>query len=173
MKQIWLPIPGFEGLYEASDKGIIRSVERKVVRFNGWKEFEWTYKSKELKPKVSNWGYEQVSLYSKGNRTQIYVHIAVALTFIGEKPEGYEVNHVDGNKLNNHLSNLEIVTKSENNKHAYAIGLKKANTTRKWKLTKENAAYIRSSKKQGIELAKIFNVTPAAISSIRNHVNHK
>jgi hypothetical protein len=89
-------IPGHEP-YMASDRGQIRRVNGKI-----------------LKPQKAGSGYLKVRI--KGR--QCYVHRLIALTFIGEIPEGFEVNHLDFNKHNNAPENLEICTPSENQKHA-------------------------------------------------------
>ncbi len=65
--------------------------------------------------------YIQVNM----NNKLIMLAVLVAQTFIGAKPKGYQVNHIDGNKHNNHVDNLEYVTPSENMKHAWDTGLRK------------------------------------------------
>lgn len=70
-------------------------------------------------------GYAKVDLYSHGKRTTRRVHILVADAFLEEDHSRPEINHKDGNKLNNNITNLERVTKSENIKHAYKTGLAK------------------------------------------------
>nr|DAF84371.1 MAG TPA: homing endonuclease [Caudoviricetes sp.] len=80
-----------------------------------------------LKPRLQNSGYYFYSLYDGRGRdfqTQITVHKLVMMTFVGLKI-GYDINHIDGNKLNNHLNNLEYITHSDNAKHAYNIGINK------------------------------------------------
>ena len=79
-----------------------------------------TYVGKILKPKEDKKGYLRVCL----NRKNIYVHNLVLNEFIGPRPEKMECNHEDGIKQNCKLENLEWTTKSENNKHAYRLGLK-------------------------------------------------
>ena len=59
-------------------------------------------------------GYNQVALYRDGERKHVYVHGLVAVAFLGPRPDGYEVNHKDRNKLNNHIENLEFVTHKQN-----------------------------------------------------------
>jgi hypothetical protein len=71
-------------------------------------------------------GYLAVALYIKGRAVRILVHRLVAKAFIGPCPKGKEVNHKDGVKKNCHWTNLEYLTKSQNQLHAYRLGLKKA-----------------------------------------------
>jgi len=97
--EIWKAIPGYEGLYEASTLGRIRSVYRY---------------QKVLKPMISNRGYERVDLFKEKHRKQHSVHRLVAITFLCNPFCKPEVNHIDENKRNNRLENLEWVTRNEN-----------------------------------------------------------
>ena len=116
---IWKPIKNYEGLYEVSDQGEVRSVNRTVVSKNGkHMKFKGSIKSQ----KISNNGYLRVRLSKEGKVKNHSVHRLVAEAFIGDIPDGYEVNHIDCNPLNNELSNLEIVTHLDNIKHSYNQG---------------------------------------------------
>ncbi len=88
--------------------------------------------SKLLTPKVSNWGYLRVGIYNKGtqNTKRVRVHRMVMLGFY-LKDQLKQVNHKDGNKLNNRVENLEWSTQSSNQKHAFRSGLNKASTAPK------------------------------------------
>jgi hypothetical protein len=101
----WRSVAGYEGMYEIHWRGIVRNAATKHV----------------LSPGLGGVGYFTVSL----NHKSYTVHRLVALNYI-PNPEGKEmVNHIDGNKKNNHLANLEWATRSENEKHGHALGLKK------------------------------------------------
>lgn len=91
----------------------------------------WSEKFLKLKP--SGDGYCQCLLGMKFTKA----HIAVAHAFLGPRPEGKEVNHIDGNKSNNHFSNLEYVTHSENIKHSYDVLGRKGNTGKRRPHSKE------------------------------------
>lgn len=80
--------------------------------------------NKVLKPLLNKVGYLQLGLYISGKQTRKYLHRLIAEAFIPNPENKPEVNHIDGNKQNNSISNLEWVTPSENRKHAYTIGLK-------------------------------------------------
>lgn len=102
----WKPIPGYEGFYEVSDSGQVRSIYR--------------YK-KVLKPMISNTGYERVDLFKNKVRKQFSVHRLVAMAFIENKDRKPFVNHKDENKLNNNANNLEWVSHVENCHYGTAI----------------------------------------------------
>ncbi|WP_080410166.1 NUMOD4 motif-containing HNH endonuclease [Burkholderia ubonensis] len=113
MDETWKPIPGFEGAYEVSDLGRVRSLPRKDSRGRPWP-------GRVLKPfRAGKKGYVAVSL-SDGPRTQRRkVHQLVAEAFLPEKPLDHMPNHRNGDKTNNAKLNLEWMTASENSKHAY------------------------------------------------------
>lgn len=77
---------------------------------------------KERKPEINHNGYKRVNLLKDGKYKKYFVHRLVAMAFIGEIPEGYQVNHIDSNRLNNDVNNLEIVTVSENSRHSIDYG---------------------------------------------------
>lgn len=118
--EIWKDIPGYEGLYQASNLGNIRSLDHKIMQkgVNG-KLIIHKYKGKILKGWVQNTGYLTVSL----NNKKYSVHRIVAQTFIHKIDGKTFVNHIDGNKLNNKVENLEWCTNAENIQHAYRNGL--------------------------------------------------
>lgn len=107
----WRPIPGFEGLYEVSDAGRVRSCARQFCRV-----------ARIMAGTVSGNGYAVVSLRKPGQRQQKrYVHRLVAAAFVGG--DGDEVNHIDGAKLNNGWQNLEWCSHTANMAHAWDSGL--------------------------------------------------
>jgi len=113
----WKYIPGYEGIYQASVQGQIRSVDR-ISHECGIKKFR---KSCVLEPELQRDGYYHVNL-SKENQVKTYlVHRLVALAFIPNPSDKPQVNHIDGNKLNNLVENLEWVTQSENMQHAKGL----------------------------------------------------
>lgn len=118
----WLPVKGYEELYEVSDTGEVRSVDR-VLSVTNQKErlFKGRVLLQTMNKQVQ---YKQVSLWKENKGTSYYVHRLVAEAFI-PNPEGKpEVNHIDGNRQNNNISNLEWVTSGENSLHASKTGLR-------------------------------------------------
>lgn len=113
MQEVWKNIKGYEGLYQISNLGRIKSLPR-----NGTKPIETIKKTT-----VDKYGYLRVSLSNKNKRKKVLVHRLVAQAFISNPQNKPQVNHIDGNKKNNVLENLEWCTNSENMKHAYKIGL--------------------------------------------------
>lgn len=113
-KERWKEIPGYEGRYQVSDHGHIRSLlhNKRSGKF--------------LRQRLNGGGYAIVIISNRRRRETKYVHRVVVETFIGPIAVNLEVNHKDGNKQNNHLGNLQVVTPSENQKHAYRNGLNKA-----------------------------------------------
>lgn len=112
-------IPGYEGLYSITMKGDVYS-------WGNGKSFTSDGKLKYIKQSLKTNGYFQVKLFKDGVRKYYIVHRLVAKTFVPNPDNKPEVNHIDGNKQNNHASNLEWVTSRENQLHAFQLGLQKA-----------------------------------------------
>lgn len=124
MKEIWKPIKDWEGLYEISNFGRFKRLERFVIseKRGGRKyHFKEEIKDPSLTEKPNK--YPRVTMKDKDRSITEYIHRLVALTFIPNIENKPEVNHKDGNKLNNYVDNLEWSTESENTKHAYQNGL--------------------------------------------------
>lgn len=109
----WRACPGFEGWYEVSELGRVRRIRKAGGAATG----------RVLRPCSGATGYLQVGLSVRRKYTTRMVHVLVARAFLGPAPVGKEVNHKDGDKRNPALSNLEYVTRSENIRHSYALGL--------------------------------------------------
>ena len=105
--EIWKDIKGFEGVYQASNLGRIKSLERINVLGRRVKE-------KILKPLITRKGYYLIGLYKNSIQKFYYVHRLVWIAFNGQIPEGYEINHLNEVKSNNRLENLNLVTHKEN-----------------------------------------------------------
>ena len=112
--EIWKDIPGYEGLYQVSNLGDVKSLDRSVeyVKRNHSK----TIKGVILKKNMDAYGYYHVGLSKSGKSKTVKIHKLVAVAFLNHVPCGYKlvVNHKDHNPLNNMVDNLEIVTNREN-----------------------------------------------------------
>lgn len=152
MGETWKPVPGYEGLYEVSDIGRVRRIERRV-----------------LTPHAGNGGYLRVLLCNR-HQKHVGIHRLVAGAFIGACPPGYVVNHKDGDPANNAPSNLEYVTQSQNVRHAFeTLGRQpphRGESTHFAKLTDNDVIQIRRRRVEGQtykQIAKDFNTKPANV----------
>ena len=126
MKEIWKDIEGFEGYYQVSNMGRVKSLERIRIANNGKSETaQFPVKEKILSVSKQTQGYSQVSLCKNGTQKSYRLNRLVANTFIHNPENKPEVNHIDGNKDNNRVDNLEWVTSAENQKHKVENGLVK------------------------------------------------
>ena len=116
MEEIWKDIAGYEGLYQASNFGRIKTVAHWQTYSNGDRHF---YKERIRVPGVGPTGYLSIRLGSKGRIAG--VHRFVAETFLPRVPGKNDVNHIDGNKSNNRVENLEWVNRKENMRHCRAV----------------------------------------------------
>ena len=117
---VWKDILGYEGLYQVSIDGQVRS----LIKRNGLSPGITYDVPRALKLSSNGRDYLKLTLVDRhGNRKQHYVHRLVADTFLPFDLSKSEINHIDGNKGNNNLYNLERVTPSENRKHAWDNGL--------------------------------------------------
>jgi hypothetical protein len=117
--EIWIPVKGYEGLYEVSDLGRVRSFDKYVLCTSNGVEMNILHRGKILKPAKRRHGYLAVMLYGRGghktrNCKQFSVHRLVAEAFIPNSGNLPEVNHKDECKTNNCAENLEWVTRLEN-----------------------------------------------------------
>ena len=121
----WKSIKATGGRYLCNKLGQIKGTDR-VVDFGSKKRLA---KGKIMSPKIKSNGYCEVSLSIAPDKSKsFYVHRLIAETWLGDIPRKMAVNHKDGNKQNNNVNNLEIVTYSENSKHGYKLGLIKTNS---------------------------------------------
>lgn len=126
MEEYWKEVKGYEGYYEVSNTGKVRSVERTIVLLaRDGADRPSIYKSKELKQSIEskqkyNWLPRKYVRLSKGGKIKrFYVHRLVALTFIPNPNNMTDVNHKDGNPFNNNVANLEWVSRRMNINHAF------------------------------------------------------
>lgn len=117
--EVWKDVVGYENLYEVSNHGGIRSKTRIITDRRGVKRKR---PGRPLRNRSVN-KYYTVMLYKDGKRSGVYVHRLIALAFIPLEIGKNYINHLDGDKLNNHIDNLQWCTIEENNAHAIETGL--------------------------------------------------
>ena len=159
-------IPGSEGYYSVSNLGRIRS-EPSATRTTG------RQRGRILQCHADTKGYLQFAMCLPGRRTlRMKVHRAVALAFLGPRPQGAQINHVSGNKTDNRAANLEYVSCRQNVRHSWDLGLRTGQQVSgqrhgQAKLTDDQVRAIRSA--QGLPLRTLalqHGVSQQCISQI-------
>lgn len=174
--EIWKSIKGYEGLYEVSNFGKIKSLDR-LVRHKKESDFRIQKGAIKKQPKNSD-GYLTVILYLKNKQKSFLVHRLVCYHFKNNPQNKPTVNHKDGNKLNNHINNLEWNTISENTKHAWETGLikkKSGDSCNNRKLSSLQVSEIKNllPNNTHLEISKMYNVSRSTISAVSNGQNWK
>jgi hypothetical protein len=167
--EVWRPVVGYEGLYEVSDRGNVRSLTRHArVGHNAFR----SVRGRMVAQSSHKHGYLVVAL-QRGNKGRTFLaHRIVASAFIGPIPEGTEVNHKDGDKRNNRPGNLEIVTRQQNIDHAVTAGIidNKGGRNTQAVLCLEQVNAIREEYKRGLNgykaLGKMYGVSWGTIRGI-------
>lgn len=166
----WKDIYGYEGLYQISNTGEIRSLDRKILYSNGKKTLhKGKNKEIQIRPRTN---YRTINLYNSEKKyRQLYVHRLVAAAFLPNDDivNKVQVNHIDGDKGNNNASNLEWCTALHNMQHARKTGLLKM-CTNKNTLSDKVVIEVLDLFDKGIpsrKVAKLLNFPAKTISRIR------
>lgn len=139
MIEVWKDIPNYEGLYQASNLGRIKSLDRYVIS----KDYKSFRKGKIKKPSVHENNYLYVILSNKSVEKHKLVHRLIAETFL-DNPNNYSVvNHINGNKQDNKVENLEWCNHQQNSQKAWEMGLypkkkEKTHSTKKVKVIQKD-----------------------------------
>lgn len=141
--EIWKDILGYEGLYQVSNLGNVRSLDKFKEVNHKTIHFKYVVKGKILKYGIDKNGYFHVNLYKNKKPITTKIHKLVAIAFLNHVPNGYTivVDHIDNDKTNNKLDNLQLISHRENisknqkNKSSKYTGVYFCNTTKKWKST--------------------------------------
>lgn len=168
--EIWKPVPNFEGYFEVSNQGRVRTVERKV-RFVSKRGCEsWRVKARKIiSQQLINSGYMVVHLQKDGVRHAKTVHSVVAMAFLGERPCGLDVCHNNGVKTDNRSVNIRYDTRRNNHADKVLHGTVYAGATQA-KITAKDAAIIRKIANDNLmgkkELAAMYGVTSETIRRV-------
>lgn len=170
----WKDIEGYEGLYQISNLGFVKTLERKkkVGHIN-----TCIVPEKILNRNKSRKGYLQVTLSKNGKLDSYRISRLVAQHFIPNTENKPQVNHIDGNKDNNDITNLEWVTNDENISHAIKNGLYNSNigeNSHYAKLTRQQVEEIKQLRNQGWKIKDLgnkYNITGTTISRITTGKN--
>lgn len=159
---MWKDIKGYEGFYQVSNKGQIKSLKRWMVA-----------SERILTGSLPISGYPTVSLIKNRVDKKVKIHRLVALHFVDNPKMKPQINHKNGIKTDNHFLNLEWCTASENTRHAFDIGLisQKGESNNSSKLTKKEVVAIRNHNTNLItqeRMAKIYNVSRSLIGLVVN-----
>lgn len=158
---IWKDIKGYEGFYQVSNTGKVKSLARIVFVKTKKSEYFCNYKERILSCKISKNGYCHTTLCVENKQKSFLTHRLVAESFVSNPENKPEVNHKNGDKTNNNDWNLEWVTASENHIHAYKKGLKRVSDNRKRELSKQMSMTLINNK-----TGKTFSSLKAAAKSI-------
>lgn len=169
MAEIWKDIPGYEGRYQASTEGRVRSVDHveTCTPRNGMRSYTRFKKGQVLSACLGSNGYAYVGLRKKQNSENADfcpVFHLVALTFLGLRPEKADICHKDGDKSNNRVENLRYDTKTENRIDLYRQGGKYG------KLTVEQAIEVKRRLLQGESqnsIARLYGISRTAVRYIK------
>ncbi len=174
--EIWKDVPGYEGQYQVSSEGRVRSLAREVdVPLTRWGA-KGTRRVNEAVMSLQKDKRNRVfvALRREGAAKRFTVASLVASAFIGPRPEGALVLHGDGDSTNNHVKNLRYGSHSDNIEDARTHGtLSQGETQWLSKLTASEVLFIRITDMSGVDLAKHYGVTPACISAVRQRKNWK
>jgi len=172
--EIWKPVVGYEGTYEVSNQGRVKS----LARYKKGKVGPCWHEEKMMKTPLHHSGYVHCALRRNGKSTSFTIHRLVALAHIPNPDNKPQVNHKDSNRANNHVSNLEWCTMSENMLHGYMHGNKKAyprygEKNPACKLTEKQVKEIRELYKNGKLLSQIGAIYNMCEGSVYNITSRK
>ncbi|MBO7322023.1 MAG: HNH endonuclease [Bacteroidales bacterium] len=160
--EIWKDIPGYEGVYQASNLGNVRSLDRYVRQFTHGYEDTRYIKGVVLVQKIKNNGYLSVCLSNCNKQKHYSVHRLVWKAFNGEIPEGLVINHLNECKTDNRLCNLELVTAKENlnwGTSKQRLGVSKGKPViqydKDWNYIKEYVSASEAGRETGVNFSKI------------------
>lgn len=165
IQEVWKKCPGFEDSYEVSNLGTVRSIDRIQAKRRG------IIKGKIISYNLNQKGYPQLRFYKNNIKYVRNPHRLVAIAFIPNPNNLPQVNHIDGNKKNNRVDNLEWVSNSCNQKHAYRLGLQPSRAgenNSKTVLTDNQVSAMKIYYNSGKTLLEVSNKFNVSIGIVRN-----
>lgn len=173
--EIWLGVENYNGSYQVSTAGRVRSLDGMTKSRKNGKVFDRKRVGQIIKPKSIKNGYQTVRFHKNGTRKTELIHRVVAKAFIKNPNKKPCVNHIDSNIINNNVNNLEWCTYAENSAHASSFGnLVKGEMSHFSKLNNDKVLLIRDMLAYSREafslswIANLFKVTPATIILVRD-----
>jgi hypothetical protein len=165
MTERWVEVVGYEGLYEVSDIGRVRSLERRRLTTRG----NQRWPAKVLKVFIDpSTGYSCVNLSNGAGAKKCSVHALVLSAFRGARPDDMEGCHEDGNRSNNALTNLRWDTRLSNAADRVRHGMQvKGERSPGARLTGELVGWIRDSGQSSIELSTVLGVASSTVRAAR------
>lgn len=178
MDERWLPVVGYEGLYEVSDLGSIRRLPRQAETRGRWGSARITLDLRVMTLSTTTAGYRYIGLRQPNKPAKKHlVHRLVLAAFVGPA-EGRQGNHLDGDKSHNALANLEYCTSKENLRHCIdVLGKKRGSSLSFAKLTEQDVISIRADTRTLKDIGAQYGVSLQMISRIKRrtawtHVHH-
>ncbi|WP_300905716.1 NUMOD4 domain-containing protein [uncultured Bacteroides sp.] len=177
MNEEWRDIQGYEGLYQVSNLGKVRSLDREITAVSRWgTPQKYTAKGRVLKGSFSTVGYPQVQLSKEGTITTYQVHRLVAMAFLANPDNLSEVNHKNEDKCDNRACNLEWCDRDYNahylnacTRHAHKIWKRVRQFTLDGKFIAEYPSVSEASKANGISVSYISKVIHGVVSQANGH----
>lgn len=164
LKFMWKPVLGYEQHYEVNTLGQVRSIDRIIKNRRG------LVQGKVLKPFLNKKGYPAIRFYIGGKGLERNPHRLVAEAFIPNPKSKLQVNHINGDKTDNRIENLEWCTNSENQLHAYVTGLqpsRKGENNSNAKLTYDVVTEIKTKYNSGMKITDISKEINVNLSILR------
>lgn len=170
MIETWKDVVGYEGLYEVSDTGLVRTHKDKttISKIHGVRH----WKQRILKDKTPNGRDVRVTLWKDRKPRDFLVHRLVANAFIPKVPEKDYINHIDGNPKNNHVENLEWCNHKENNNHAFDTGLMPCHNVIIYDTISKEIYTFRSKQKASEFLGKNHGYISGLLKRGKNRYSH-
>lgn len=163
MSETWKDIPGYEGKYQASTQGRIRSLDRWLTgrNWNTGKPFKRLMRGRILRPGANHKDGHQYVVLGHGKHGSL-VHYLVMLTFVGERSNGMDIRHLNGNPQDNRLENLAYGTRTDNILDVYRIG-------KRWrKFSIQDIRSIRTLLELGLSATEVAQEMNCSLSTICN-----